>query len=85
MPLKLPSIKNIESLPDPKEVLNDLLREASGLSGRRKSNMPVSHHAQRVAEYIEDFAPLQNLTAFQYLRTQIANLVQNNWPEREWT
>ena len=31
MPLKLPSLKSIENLPDPKEVLNDLLREASGL------------------------------------------------------
>jgi hypothetical protein len=74
MLLKLPSLKSIESLPDPKEVLNDLLREASGLQGRRRRNIPVSHYAQRVAEYIEDFAPLLQLGAFQHLQKQIADL-----------
>ena len=83
MPLKLPSLKSIENLPDPKEVLNDLLREASGLSGRRRKNVPASHYAQRVAEYIEDFTPLRQLTGFQYLQAQIAELVQSSWPELE--
>jgi hypothetical protein len=80
MPLKLPSLKSIENLPDPKEVLNDLLREASGLNRRRRSHIPVSRYAQRVAEYIEDFAPLRQLTGFQYLQAQIEDLVQSNWP-----
>ena len=81
MPLKLPSLKSIESVPDPKALLNELLREASGLHGRRRNNVPVAHYAQRVAEYIEDFAPLRQLTAFQHLQAQITNLVQSNWPE----
>lgn len=78
VPLKLPLLKTIENLPDPKEVLNDLLRDASGLQGRRRSSIPVSHYAQRVADCIEDFAPLQQLTAFQYLQRQITDLVQSN-------
>ncbi len=81
MPLELPSLKSIESLPDPKGVLNELLREASGLHGRRRTNVPVSHYAQRVAEYIEDFTPLQQLKAFQYLQVQITDLANSDWLE----
>jgi len=84
MPLKLPSLKSIEQLPDPKEVLNNLLREASGLNRHRRSHIPVSLYAQQVAEYIEDFTPLQQLSALQHLQAQIKNLAQRNWTEVDW-
>lgn len=79
--LKLPPLKGIEHLPDPKEVLNELLRKASELHGGRLRKMRVSHVAQRVAYYIDDFAPLLYLEAFQHLQTQIEELVQSKWPE----
>ena len=81
--LKLPSLKSIENLPDPKEVLNDLLRKASELHGGRLKKLRVSHAAQRVAYYIDDFAPLQHLEAFQHLQAQIVDLVQSNWQATE--
>jgi len=62
--LDLPPPRKIESLPDPKSLLYDLLRSASGLRGRRLNNMPVSVYAARVSELIEDFSPLRQLSAF---------------------
>lgn len=63
VPLDLPSLREVEELPDPKETLRALLRKASGLSGRR---LPDFHApARRVAELIDDFSPLRAVPAFQ--------------------
>jgi hypothetical protein len=40
--LELPRVTSLEGIPNPKETLHHLLREASGLSGRRKKSVPVS-------------------------------------------
>ena len=53
-----------ESLPDPKRVLHDLIRTASGLSASRRKSLPVHAAVHRVAELITDYSPLRNLTAF---------------------
>lgn len=71
MPLQLPRLNDLENLPDPKENLNELIREASGLSGRRRKKLPVSMYAQRVLEFIEDFDPLRRLSAFKALEDEI--------------
>ena len=67
MPLNIPSSSHIETLPDPKETLYALLKQASGLRGRRLDRFQSSQHALRVADYIEDYAPLRSLPAFQVL------------------
>jgi len=64
-PLNLPAIGHVESTPDPKELLFDALRGASELSGRRLTRFRVEQRRHRVAELIEDFAPLRSLTSFQ--------------------
>ncbi len=63
MPLALPSVKKVEALPDPKDVLYASMREASGLKGRRRAEFEPNIH--RVAELIDDFAPLWALPSFQ--------------------
>ncbi len=73
--LMLPSLTHLEELPDPKVLLHNLLREASGLSGRRRREVPVSHYATRIPEMIGDFSPLRRLTAFQTLEADVAQIV----------
>lgn len=53
-----------DELPDPKQVLHDALRAASGLAGRRRKKFRVSEAAHWVSEYTDDFSPLLNLPAF---------------------
>ena len=82
--LELPRVASLEDVPNPKEILHHLLREASGLSGRRKKNVPVGAHAYRLAELIDDFSPLRVLPAFQLLESDISKVVTGNgWGVRE--
>jgi hypothetical protein len=80
MPLDLLS-KDPESIIDPKTVLHDTLKKASGLKGRRLRNFRSNEAVHRVAEYIDDFTPLQDLNAFQTLRKQIVAELKS-WSER---
>ena len=65
-PLNLPPISALESLPDPKGVLRNAILDASNANGRRrdrlKRDLPI--RVQRVAENIEDYSLLRELTAF---------------------
>jgi hypothetical protein len=69
MPLDFPDVRRVEDLSDPKEVLHRLLREASGLTGRRLKNFNVP--VRRIAGLIEDFSPLRHLPAFQRLEREV--------------
>lgn len=51
-PLALPSFGQLEQLPDPKNVLDELLKTASGLRGRRLKNFEVRPRVSRLAEFI---------------------------------
>lgn len=73
--LSLPGISRVETLPDPKTVLYDLLKIASELSGRRLKKLAVSQKAHLVAEYIKDFSPLRKLRAFKALETDLINFI----------
>lgn len=78
--LVLPPLKDIEAIPNPKKVLHDLLREASGLSGRRLDRFDAGERAVRVTSLISDFSPLRALPAFTALETDVASLVlQRGW------
>ena len=73
--LGLPKLKDIESLADPKQILNEKLKIASGRKGRRLAKFNVGHSVTLISEYIEDFSPLRNLSAFNKLETNIKELV----------
>ncbi len=76
--LDLPRLREVESLPDPKNVLNSLLLEASGLHGRRRRGFRVN--AIRVAQLTDDFSPLRQLPAFQALEAELVHTIgQQGW------
>jgi hypothetical protein len=79
-PMRLPSLNEVESLPDPKRLLNDLLREVSGLNSRRRQKFQASISANRVSELINDFTPLRGLPAFNALEEEIKQIIRaHNW------
>lgn len=70
-PLGLPSIKDIESLPDPKDLLFSALRAASGLNASRKRRLNPHTYRHRVSELTNDLAPLRQLPSFRHLEAQV--------------
>ncbi|MYC94090.1 MAG: hypothetical protein F4X14_03890 [Caldilineaceae bacterium SB0661_bin_32] len=78
--LNLPPLNRLERIPDAKEVLNGLLRQASDLNRRRQRRFPVAKRVRLVAEFIEDFTPLRQLSAFVALEEEVRSAIQaNNW------
>lgn len=78
--LQLPPLAKLEQLPNPKNDLHELLREASGLHGSRRKKFRVDVGSRRVAESIEDFAPLRALSAFNALEADIQKVVnEQGW------
>ncbi len=73
--LELPKLKDLENLADPKQLLNDKLKIASGRKGRRLAKFNVGHSVTLISEYIEDFTPLRNLSAFNRLETKIKEMI----------
>jgi hypothetical protein len=69
--LRLPRPATCETLADPKDTLHTALRNASGLTGRRKHWFDPYTAALRLADLIDDFAPLRVLPAFQRLETDL--------------
>lgn len=78
-PLGLPSLKRVESRPDPKEDLRKALLAASELSGRRLKKFDTAAAFWRIVDCIENFSPLRELPAFQAFEQSIRSLKQNNW------
>ncbi len=78
-PLGLPSLKRVESRPDPKEDLRKALLAACELSGRRLKKFDTAAAFWRIVDYIEDFSPLRELPAFQAFEKSITSLKQNDW------
>ncbi|MFN7211234.1 MAG: hypothetical protein ACK4P1_12730 [Aggregatilineales bacterium] len=74
--LELVSLARIEDMPDPKQHLRKQLTEASERRGRRRREFEqeLPHAVQRVAELIEDFSPLRQLSAFQRLERDLRAL-----------
>ena len=80
--LKLPRVRDVEDIPDPKDVLHALLRDATGLHGRRRRHTTVSTLAHRVAELVDDFSPLRQVRAFAALEDELLNVItEQGWIE----
>ena len=77
MPLKLPVATRLESLKNPKELLFEALRTASGLSaGRLKAFSPEARR-HRVAELMTSYEPLRALPSFVRLEAQLKQIFLN--------
>ncbi len=70
-PLAMPDVQRLEELANPKQRIRELLRQASGLQGRRLKRFNWQSSAQRMAEIIDDFSPLYGLAAFQRLAVAV--------------
>lgn len=82
MPLLLPPLKRVEQESQPKVVLRDLIKTASGSSGRHLDRFMsrYTEHLTHLVEAIEDFSPLLKFSAFRQLHDDIAQIVgQNGW------
>ena len=77
--LGLPPLNRIESKPDPKSDLRKALQAASERGGRRLKKFDTARAFWRIVDYIEDFSPLRELSAFRSFEESIKRLRQNNW------
>ncbi len=77
MKLGLPARSKLESLKDPKEVLLDLLRTASGLSSARLRNFPAEARRHRVTELMSSFEPLRSLPSFAGLERDLQRAIRS--------
>lgn len=73
--LNIPKARVVESLPDPKELLFDLLRTASELKGTRLKRLNPGKCAHVLAQTIADFSPLRALPAFRSLEEQLKQTI----------
>ena len=67
----LPNVKHLEKLPDPKAILREHLRQASGLKGRQLDKFNVGKAVHLVAENIVDFSSLKHLEAYQAFEQEV--------------
>jgi Domain of unknown function (DUF4276) len=74
IPLSLPKPSRIETLPDPKTTLYELLKTASGLPPQRLRRFQERRAARLVTQFITDFAPLRQLPAFRHLEEEFSRL-----------
>jgi hypothetical protein len=65
VPLHLPSLSEVERRANPKDILHQAIRVASGATGRKLKKLHLPSAVFRVAEMIDDFSPLRQLSAFQ--------------------
>ena len=70
------TISQLEELPDQKADLHELLREASGLQGRRRRQFLAGLRARRFADFIDDFSPLRELAAFRALEDELGRVIE---------
>jgi hypothetical protein len=78
-PLNLPELAKIEQITNPKDILFQVLRDASGLTARRLKKFNLAGARIRITELIVDFSPLRALRAFQELEEEILLLRKNGW------
>jgi hypothetical protein len=74
--LALPDVLPIEALPDPKDTLHELLRDASGLSGRRRRKLEVNHAVHRIGEVKSEFNALRTLEAFRQMEEDLRQVIR---------
>lgn len=75
--LGLPQIKRIEQEKQPKELLHQLLKTASGLKGRNLNKFNPHFATHLVADNITDFSPLRQLKAFQVFEQDLRTVIDD--------
>jgi hypothetical protein len=82
--LSMPKMTAIERIADPKERVFELLRAASGRTGRRLQQLNVEFARTQICQHIDDFSKLRPLLSFQAFETELRAVVEANrldeWP-----
>jgi hypothetical protein len=80
--MELPSISKVEAINDPKTYLHNLLKTVSCKKKRNLKQFNVHEAVHLVAENINDFSPLRQLTSFQCFEQDLKNcidkIIENN-------
>ena len=79
IPLDLPPLGKLESLVDPKRTLHDALRSASEFKGRRLTKFNVRQAFRRVVDYLDDYSPLRQLSAYVDFENAVRQMKTNKW------
>lgn len=74
--IDLPRLNRVEDLADPKAVLHQALITASGRVGRRRQNFNTHEVIYYLADFIEDYSPLRQLSAFQDFENHIERIIR---------
>jgi hypothetical protein len=80
--IDIPALASVERLPNPKQVLFDLIGKSSEASGARLKKLKSNLHraAHLVSQNIEDFSPLRNIKAFKNLESELRTVIlQRGW------
>ncbi len=77
VPLNLPTLSGVESIPNPKRVLHNILRTATELRTYRRRRFDTNLAVQRIPECIEDFSSLRSLSAFIALEDELKRTIES--------
>ena len=78
VPLNMPSVARVESIADPKELLFQLIRDASELRGRRLAALDVEMTRTLVSQYINDFSYLRQVPSFIAFESELQSVIQEH-------
>jgi hypothetical protein len=82
--LSLPKLNAIERIADPKRKVFELLRTASGRTGRKLQQFNVEFARTQICQHIDDFSKLRALPSFREFESDLKSVVQVNqldqWP-----
>jgi hypothetical protein len=76
--IQLPAVKDLEKQKDPKQALYEILRQVSGCKGRRLDNFNVRGAVHQLAENIQDYSALRNLSAFIAFENDVKAIMKQN-------
>ena len=79
-PLDLPPLQRIETVAQPKTRLHQALTTAAELAGRQRKRFlqDIAGRVQRLAELIEDYSPLLQLSAFARLERDLRSALDRS-------
>ena len=77
--IELPEESTIENLPDPKTLLFQLIKKASGLSGARLKKLKPNSLAHHISQAIDDFSPLLKMPSFKRLEQDLIQVTTKDF------
>lgn len=79
IPINLPPLNKIEQRPDPKKDLQEALKVACALRGRRLKKFNIAQAFWRVLDFLDDFSPLRQLPAYLAFESSVRRASENKW------